>query len=105
MWQIYGRKVVALTRGGLTDASRSSRKQSKACRKKSSEAIVAMKFVKAEQSQVHSIRKKEVDTMKAEYPGNEGFLQMDSVEHEENAEAHSIDKREVEETVNTNRVL
>lgn len=32
--------------------------------------------------------------MKAEYQGNEGFLQRDSVEHKGYAEAQSTDRRE-----------
>ena len=35
--------------------------------------------------------------MKAEYIGNDGFLQRDSVEHKEYAEAYSANSREVEE--------
>ncbi len=35
--------------------------------------------------------------MKAEYQGNEGFLQRDSVEHKGYAEAHSTDRREGKE--------
>lgn len=38
--------------------------------------------------------------MKTEYIGNDGFLQRDSVEHEEYAEAYSIDNREKTETDN-----
>ena len=43
MRQIYGRKVIALTRGGLTDAEvgeKNPNLRSKACRKKSAEVIV-----------------------------------------------------------------
>ena len=35
--------------------------------------------------------------MKTEYSGNTGFLQRDSVEHEEYAEAYSTDSRETKE--------
>ena len=35
--------------------------------------------------------------MKAEYQGNEGFLQRDSVEHKGYAEAQSTDRREGKE--------
>ena len=38
--------------------------------------------------------------MKTEYIGDDGFLQRDSVEHEEYAEAYSIDNREKTETDN-----
>ena len=35
--------------------------------------------------------------LKAEYQGNEGFLQRDSVEHKGDAEAQSTDRREGKE--------
>ena len=35
--------------------------------------------------------------MKTEYSGNAGFLQRDSVEHEEYAEAYSTDNQETKE--------
>lgn len=43
--------------------------------------------------------------MKAEHQRNEGFLQMDSVEHERYAEAHSLDSRETEETEDAENLL
>ena len=51
MRQIYGRKVIALTRGGLTDVEvgkKNPNLRSKACRKKSAEAIVPEKKKKRE---------------------------------------------------------
>ena len=51
--------------------------------KKSAEAIVPEKNPeRAEQSLVLSRLQKEVNTVKAEYQGNQGCLQRDSAEHE-----------------------
>ena len=52
---------------------------------------------RAEQSQVLSTDRKEVSVLKAEYQGNEGFLQRDSVEHKGYAETQSTDRREGKE--------
>ena len=43
--------------------------------------------------------------MKAEYPGNTGCRQRDSVEHEEYAGAQSFDNREIKETENAENLL
>ncbi len=43
--------------------------------------------------------------MNAEYPGNGGFLQKDSVEHEEYAEAQSAGSRELAETEDAEHLL
>ena len=42
---------------------------------------------------------------KAEYAGNGGFLQRDSVEHEEYAEAHSGERMETEEQDNAEDLM
>ena len=43
--------------------------------------------------------------MKAEYPGNTGCRQRNSVEHEEYAGAHSFDNREIKETEDAENLL
>lgn len=43
--------------------------------------------------------------MKAEYPGNTGCRQRDSVEHEEYAGAQSFDNREIKETEDAENLL
>ena len=46
---------------------------------------------------------KEYETKNAEYIGNDGFLQRDSVEHEGYAEARSVEQMEAEEQDNARK--
>lgn len=101
MRRLHGRKVVSLTRGGLTDVSRKIRKRSKACRKKSAEAIVpegknVREGLNNQKSEVYAGRR--IVTIKAENRKKAGCPQRDSVEHEGYVGAHSRNTRESRET-------
>ena len=96
MRRLYETKVIVLTRGDLTDASRRIRTRSKACCEKSAEAIVP-EFIFREglnnrKSQVKGGRRAGV--VKAEY--QKGCPQRDSVEREEYTE-RGVPAREDEE--------
>ena len=90
------------TRGGLTGVlSRHIRKKcvvTTNC-EKSAEVIVPGEKTsgRTEQSQALSKRKKEANTMKAEYPEDRSYPQKDSAEHEGYVGAQSVGCREVAE--------
>lgn len=54
---------------------------------------------------IPEIEERKVKAMKAEYRGNAGFLQRDSVEHEKYAGAHSLDSQEIKVTEDVGNLL
>lgn len=54
---------------------------------------------------IPEIEERKVKVMKAEYRGNAGFLQRDSVEHEKYAGAHSLDSQEIKVTEDVGNLL
>ena len=92
--------MVALTRGDLADEGKKKLAVTTNC-KKSAEAIVPRgkkkNLGRAEQSYVLSKGREEIDMTNTEYTEKDGFLQRDSVEHEEYAEVYSTECQKVEE--------